>query len=120
MNRELDSYFGDGFYMGLLSAFVENFIFFGVIGLIAQFVSMKPPEDQNFERRIEAVANASFVNPTAKDYLIAENKKLLAFNQSADIKLVIKEINEKGRAIKIYTEFNNIIVNMCRYRIFSN
>ena len=112
--RVLDSYFGEGFYMGLLSAFVENFIFFGTIGLIAQFVSMKSPEDQNFERRIEAVANASFINPKAKEFLISENRKLLAFNQYADIKLVIKEVDEQNKAFKIYTEFNNAIVNMCR------
>jgi hypothetical protein len=114
MKKILDGYFGDGFYIGILPALIENFIFFGTIGLIAQFVSMKSPEDQNFERRVEAVANAAFINPRAKEYLITENRKLLAFNQTADIRLVIKEIDEAHRAFKIYTEFNNTIVNMCK------
>ena len=110
----MDARFGEGFYLAILSAFIENFAFFGFIGLIAQFISMKAPEDQDFERRIEAVANASFVNPKAKAFLVAQNRKLLAFNELADVKLVIKEIDSEKRAFKIYTIFNNTIINMCR------
>jgi len=114
LKKNMDAYFGQGFYLAILSAFIENFAFFGFIGLIAQFISMKAPEDQDFERTIEAVANASFVNPKAKAFLVAQNRKLLAFNELADVKLVIKEINEEKEAFKIYTIFNNTIINMCR------
>lgn len=97
-----------------MASFLQDFIFFGIIGFASLFVTLARPEDEAYRSRIRALANSDNVSENAKKFLEAETKKNLAYNQESKVDLRIKEYDKKHKALKISTEINNQVKNMCK------
>lgn len=109
-----DGRYGDGFFQSTMASFLQDFIFFGIIGFASLFVTLARPEDEAFYSRIRALANSNNATESARTYLQMQTKEALAFNSKSKVKLVIREYDKKHNALKISTEIVNNVVNMCK------
>lgn len=106
--------FGAGFLISYLASLLEDIIFFGTIGIFGLALSTKLPEDEDINVRVKSLANNKNVGDGAKKYLIEHISKILAYNSTAEVSLILKEYDKESKTIMLYTEIKNEVINMCK------
>lgn len=109
---------GAGFYTSWLASLSEDILFFGVIGFLGLILSTKLPQDEEFNIRIDSIANGRKVGDKARRFLNQSIKELLRYNDSAYIKIIIKSIDQQSKLAEVYAEFYNVCANMCKDVVF--
>lgn len=110
----LDNEFGNGFYVSLTASFVEDIIFFGVIGFAIYITSIRTLEDESFETRLKSIANSKKVGEQARENLSKNIRELLSYNRKREICITINEYNPTEGYIKVHCDMKNYIRNMCK------
>lgn len=108
-----DPWLGEGFFTSFIASFSEDMIFFGLIGLVVLIITVKKPEDHEFEQRIKSIANSNNVGEAPKLVLIESVKNLLAFDKKTDVFIVLEDFDAEKNAFKVFTSITSSIVNMC-------
>lgn len=103
-----------GFTISFLASFLEDLIFFGLLGIITLYVSVRKPEEEEFELRIRSLANGRRVIKGAQDHLSSEVKKIMTFNESMTIEIKIKSFSKEDNLLSLATKQTKHITNMCR------
>ena len=110
----IDTYFGSGFLTSYSASLLEDIIFFGFIGFAALIISTKRPEDDDYDNRIKSLANNKQVGDKARFFLSDLIKELLAYSSRQDVRLVIKDYDVSTNCIKLFSDYNGEIINMCK------
>lgn len=105
---------GSGFYVSWLASLSEDILFFGIIGFLALVISTKLPQDEEFNTRVDSITNGKKVGARAKKFLSQKIKELLVYNDKANVKIIIKSIDIEKNIIEIYSDYSNVITNMCK------
>jgi len=111
---QLKKYFKEDFLTSFNASIVEDLIFFGVIGIIGVYITIKPYNEEDFNVRVKSLANNGVLKDDAIEYLKTEVKKLVAYTERSDITLTLKEIDETQKLVFIHTSIENKIKNMCK------
>lgn len=106
------------FLLSFSASLIEDLIFFSLIGVVLYFSSFKKLEDSEVNVRLNTVINSPNVSKGAQDYFQLKSKQMLAYYESFDVKLTIKEYDSTNSAYKLYMEVDAKIVNMCKDLIF--
>ncbi|UJX43277.1 hypothetical protein K9F62_11025 [Desulfovibrio sp. JY] len=102
------------------ASFIEEFIFFGTIGLVTIYVTTKKPEDEELRNRIRSVTNANSISDNAKSYFENKSREILAYNKQTIVTVRLKEFREDEKAIRVSIDFDNTISNMCKDVPYTN
>lgn len=105
---------GDGFVLSWRASLFEDIIFFGVIGILGLYLSTKLPHDEKFNIRIESIANGKKVGDKARKFLHHRIKRMLVYNDSHLIRIVIKSVDATNKLVEIYAEHSAVCTNMCK------
>jgi hypothetical protein len=111
---------GDGFVISWIAALGEDILFFGIIGFLGIVLSTKLPQDEEFDIRIDSIANGKKVGEKGRKYLNHSIKELMNYNDSIKVKFIIKSIDTTNNLAEIYAEYNSVIANMCKDVVYSN
>jgi len=98
---------------GKFTSLIEDIIFFGILGSLVFIYSLKDGSDLNLKDRISILATKKDIDNSAIKFLSDNIHPLLAYNKEANIDITIEDISDDGNFVKIYTDVQNNIVNMC-------
>lgn len=102
------------FEISFAASLLEDLIFFGILGLVTLYLSVRKPDEEDFHLRVTSLANGKKVTQQAHKYLSEAIRSILAYNEKLEIKIKIKEVNLRERYIFIHVEQYQLMTNMCR------
>ncbi|MEM9387219.1 MAG: hypothetical protein AAGA68_19310 [Pseudomonadota bacterium] len=103
-----------GFTASFVASFFEDFLFFGVLGVLSLYLAMRNPEDEEFTVRLKSVANGKAVNDRVGEYFVGACRELLAYNSDLKLVVTVKRMSESPRALELHVRFETTIRNMCK------
>ena len=107
---------GSDYHRSFSASLAEDIYFFIVLGIvifIIQLALQTRPEDNVFVSRVNSTANNKQVSREAKEFLIKNIRKTLAYANDSELKITIEEIDKNRRLLEILSENSSNIVNMC-------
>tara|TARA_Y100000588_G_C14232046_1_gene915692 strand:- start:362 stop:1243 length:882 start_codon:yes stop_codon:yes gene_type:complete len=107
-------YFDSNFYSSFTASFIEDVIFFGVIGLSVFIYSVKRPENDPFESRIKFLANSQNLDGSAIKYLSDQARATLAYSDVTQIRIYLRSYNPETSSITVSCSIESSIRNMCK------
>lgn len=93
------------------SSLIEDIIFFSVFGITILLLQRIEPEENIFVRRVMSIANNKDVDDEAKQFLMTDIKKALAYTKRNDNIVTISE--KSNDIIEVYVDTSATIINMC-------
>ena len=105
----------DSYVISFLASLLEDLIFFGFVGFLVFWSTIKKNSDEPFKVRVKALANNEKVNKlrieSSLEDVIAE---ALAYCQYVNLLIEIKDYCEKNNCILLSIKIDARIVNMCK------
>jgi len=104
----------DDFILSFSASLLEDLIFFFLIGIVLFILTLKKPEDNELDVRLDTVISSPNVTASARDYFRDETKSALAFYERSEVIIKISQFNEKNKTYKLFFNIYSVIINMCK------
>jgi hypothetical protein len=104
----------DDFTISFAASLLEDLLFFLFIGIVLFIITIKKPEDNDIDVRLDTVISSQNVTAQAKNHFRSETKSVLAFYERCDVSIEIHEFDEALQAYKLFFIFDAVITNMCQ------
>lgn len=100
------------FIMSLAASFLEDAIFFFLIGAIATYISIKDPSGDHIEKRVRWLFNGSRFDQSAIDHIRDQAVELAIYSPEHTVTIEFKEVNDQKTAVKAEIRSHRTFANL--------
>ncbi len=109
----------DNYHKSFSASLMEDLIFFGLVGTIVFIISQRDGSELPLKYRVANLANESKnIDDPAVEYLYENIKPLLGYNDKTNIDVVIEDVTDDNKLIKVFTSVESRIMNLCSRETF--
>ncbi|MFD2101435.1 hypothetical protein [Flagellimonas iocasae] len=109
----LNYYPKNDYHLSLSASLAEDLLFFGILGALVFFYSLRDGSDLSLRHRVSILANKKGIDDNAVTYLLNHIQPVLSYNKSTNIDITIDDVTDDKKYIRVFCDVENRIVNMC-------
>lgn len=108
----------ESFIISITASFLEDLVFFLLLGLSAILISINKPGDEDFHNRVKYFFNGSNATDGSRKHISEEMRKLGIFSPRYRAIVTISEINATESAMRATFQIDRTLVNMFKDQPF--
>ncbi|MEQ9423443.1 MAG: hypothetical protein RJQ09_03420 [Cyclobacteriaceae bacterium] len=106
-----DGILNPSFFESLHASFVEDLIFFGIIGLAAFILTSRNPADEPIDSRLKSLFNGKNLTDNAYKHFRDVTTKM-SFNKNSEVVFTLKKLSTNNEAVKVHIKYTGTIANL--------